>query len=114
MPEHTCAVIPRSGEAHEIAHVILEHPLSPALGVGGCRRWDPTLEDEADWQAGALLVPREAALRWIQSGRSLEDGAVHFGVSLPLFRCSRLIHASNLSSSCEELRLARAGLGRNS
>ena len=49
--------------AHEIAHVILEHPLTPALGVGGCRRWDSTLEDEADWQAGALLVPREAALK---------------------------------------------------
>lgn len=72
--------------AHEIAHVILEHPLAPALGVGGCRRWDSTLEDEADWQAGALLVPREAALKWIRSGRSLEDGAVHFGVSLPLFK----------------------------
>lgn len=72
--------------AHEISHVILEHPLSPALGVGGCRRWDSMLEDEADWQAGALLVPREAALKWIQLGRSLEDGASHFGVSLPLFR----------------------------
>lgn len=72
--------------AHEISHVILEHPLSPALGIGGCRRWDSTLEDEADWQAGALLVPRQAALQWIRSGQSLEDGALHFGVSLPLFR----------------------------
>ena len=72
--------------AHEISHVILEHPLSPALGVGGCRRWDSTLENEADWQAGALLVPRQAALNWIQSGRSLEDGALYFGVSLPLFK----------------------------
>lgn len=72
--------------AHEISHVILEHPLLPALGVGGCRRWDSTLEAEADWQAGALLVPRQAALNWIQAGRSLEHGASHFGVSLPLFR----------------------------
>ena len=72
--------------AHEISHVILEHPLSPALGIGGCRRWDSTLEDEADWQAGALLVPRQAALNWIQSGRSLEHGALYFGVSLPLFK----------------------------
>lgn len=72
--------------AHEISHVILEHPLLPALGVGGCRRWDSTLEDEADWQAGALLVPRQAALNWVRSGQSLEDGALHFGVSLPLFK----------------------------
>jgi Zn-dependent peptidase ImmA (M78 family) len=72
--------------AHEISHILLEHPLSPALGPGGCRRWDASLEAEADWQAGALLVPRQAALQWMQSERSLEDGADHFGVSLSLFR----------------------------
>jgi Zn-dependent peptidase ImmA (M78 family) len=72
--------------AHEISHILLEHPLSPALGIGGCRRWDPVLEGEADWQAGALLVPRQAALEWMDAGRSLEDGALHYGVSLPLFR----------------------------
>jgi len=72
--------------AHEVSHVLLEHPLLPALGPGGCRRWDPVLEAEADWQAGALLVPRQAALSWMQSSQSLEDGAVHFGVSVALFR----------------------------
>ena len=72
--------------AHEISHILLEHPLAPALGVGGCRMWNAVLESEADWQAGALLVPREAAMRWIQTGGSLDDGARHFGVSLPLFR----------------------------
>ena len=44
------------------------------------------LEAEADWQAGALLVPRQAALEWMQMGRTLEDGAGHFGVSLALFK----------------------------
>ena len=72
--------------AHEVSHVLLEHPLLPALGLGGCRRWDSVLEAEADWQAGALLVPRQAALSWMQSGQSIEDGALHFGVSLALFR----------------------------
>jgi hypothetical protein len=72
--------------AHEISHILLEHPLAPALGVGGCRMWDAVLEAEADWQAGALLVPRDAAFAWMRSGGSLEDGAQHFGVSLPLFR----------------------------
>jgi Zn-dependent peptidase ImmA (M78 family) len=63
----------------------LEHPLTPALGVGGCRQWNAVLEGEADWQAGALLVPRQAALEWMRKGQSLEDGAIHFGVSIALF-----------------------------
>jgi Zn-dependent peptidase ImmA (M78 family) len=65
---------------------LLEHPLLPALGAGGCRRWDAALEAEADWQAGALLVPRDAALAWIRVNGSLEEGALHFGVSIPLFQ----------------------------
>jgi len=72
--------------AHELSHILLEHPLMPALGVGGCRHWDGVLEAEADWQAAALLVPRQGALAWIASGGSLDDGAEHFGVSLALFR----------------------------
>jgi Zn-dependent peptidase ImmA (M78 family) len=72
--------------AHELSHILLEHPMAPAFGDGGCRHWDGTLEKEADWQAGALLVPREAALAWMRSGRSLEEGAMHFGVSFPLFK----------------------------
>jgi Zn-dependent peptidase ImmA (M78 family) len=72
--------------AHELSHILLEHPLAPALGEGGCRLWDPRLEAEADWQAGALLVPRDAALAWLQSNRSMEEGAAHFGVSKALFQ----------------------------
>lgn len=72
--------------AHELSHLLLEHPLLPAIGVGGCRLWDSAMEEEADWQAGTLLVPREAALKWVRSGRSLEEGATHYGVSLALFK----------------------------
>jgi len=72
--------------AHELSHVILEHPATPALGMGGCRQWDPILEGEADWLAGALLVPRDGALAWLKKERSIEDGAKHYGVSLALFR----------------------------
>lgn len=71
---------------HEVSHVLLEHPPKPALGVGGCRYWDSRLEDEADWQAAALLVPRDGAFVWLQSGNSLMEGAGNFGVSLALFR----------------------------
>jgi Zn-dependent peptidase ImmA (M78 family) len=72
--------------AHELSHVLLEHPMLPALGSGGCRNWDGTFEDEADWQAGTLLVPRDAAYAWMRTNRSMEKGAVHFGVSTALFR----------------------------
>src|SRR5579863_8848595 len=65
--------------AHELSHIILEHPLAPALGAGGCRRWDRDLEDEANWQGATLLVPRDAAFAWLWNGGSIEDGARHFG-----------------------------------
>lgn len=75
-----------SSLAHELSHILLEHPVAPALGAGGCRKWDPRLEAEADWQAGALLVPREAALHWMQRDGSIDRGARWYGVSVPMFR----------------------------
>jgi len=72
--------------AHELSHILLEHPLLPALGNGGCRLWNSTLEGEADWQAGALLVPRDSALEWMRSNGSVEEGAIQFGVSQALFQ----------------------------
>ena len=71
--------------AHELAHVILEHPPGPVLDPTGHRRWDPEREAEADWQAGALLVPREGALAWLQREKSPLGGEKHFGVSRALF-----------------------------
>jgi hypothetical protein len=71
---------------HEIGHIVLEHPPAPALGDGGCRYWDTELEAEADWQAGALLVPRDGAFAWLRAGGTPSDGAVNFGVSPALFR----------------------------
>ena len=75
-----------SSLAHELSHLLLEHPMLPALGPGGCRNWDGTLEDEADWQAGTLLVPRDAAYAWLRTNGSIDEGANHFGVSTALFR----------------------------
>ena len=55
------------------------------LTAKGTRYWNQTQEDEADWLAGAILVPREGALRWLADGGSMTGGAVHFGVSAQLF-----------------------------
>jgi Zn-dependent peptidase ImmA (M78 family) len=71
--------------AHELAHVALEHPPALALNAMGCRHWDPRLEDEANWQAGTLLVPRDGALHVLRAGRSVAEAAAHFGVSEALF-----------------------------
>ncbi len=71
---------------HELVHVLLKHPPLPALGAGGCRVWEQRYEEEADWLAGAILVPREGAVMWFRRGGQMEDGADHFGVSLELFR----------------------------
>jgi hypothetical protein len=70
--------------AHELSHIILEHPAS-AASENGQRRWDAELESEADWLAGALLVPREGALAWVRRERGIANGERHFGVSRALF-----------------------------
>ncbi len=71
--------------AHELSHILLEHPPAPAL-EGGCRRWAGLYEEEADWLAGALLVPRDGAMVFAARGDTLQDGARHFGVSVTLYR----------------------------
>lgn len=72
--------------AHELSHIVMGHEPKPALGPWGCRDWDEVQEAEADWQAAALLVPREGAFWWMEPGRTIAAGAAHFGVSEALFR----------------------------
>jgi hypothetical protein len=74
-----------SSLAHELAHVLLEHPPLGDPGPDGRRRWDAEVEAEADWQAGALLVPREGALAWLRRERGPGHGERHFGASRALF-----------------------------
>lgn len=71
--------------AHELSHHILGHEPASAIGLGGCRRWDPLQEAEADWLAGTLLVPRESALACMSRTDDFDVGAGHFGVSRELF-----------------------------
>lgn len=71
--------------AHEISHVVLEHEPGQVLTAEGTRDWNAEQEEEADWQAGAILVPRDGALQWLASGGSMSTGAAYFGVSERLF-----------------------------
>jgi Zn-dependent peptidase ImmA (M78 family) len=70
--------------AHELSHVVLEHEPSKAVSEG-MRIWNADQEEEASWQAGALLVPRDGAFRWLQRCGDMTGGAAHFGVSQQLF-----------------------------
>jgi Zn-dependent peptidase ImmA (M78 family) len=70
-----------SNLTHEISHTVLEHDPAPIAASDGNRFWDSEIEEQANWLGAALLVPREAALQMILSGRTAEEIAAHFGVS---------------------------------
>ena len=66
---------------HELGHALLLHPPTPALDHRGCRLWDHSIEDEAQWLAGALLLTEDAALWIVRSGTSVTPAAERFGIS---------------------------------
>lgn len=51
-----------SNLAHELGHGLLLHEPQPALDAIGCRKWDQTIEEEADWLRDELLMTREMAV----------------------------------------------------
>jgi Zn-dependent peptidase ImmA (M78 family) len=92
----------RSNLAHELSHTILEHEPAPLVNVDGKRFWDGEMEREATWLGAALLVPRDAALAMVRSGRSLEVMAGHFGVSEEL--CAWRIRQTGILVQLERTR----------
>lgn len=75
-----------SSVAHEIAHIVLGHPLHPPMDGSGCRNFDPVLENEANEFAYAILITPEAALNAVENFVSIEDAAQHYGVSVQLLQ----------------------------
>jgi len=78
---------------HEFAHLICKHPPSRIIKTGllpfPMREYNSEHEDEADWLAGALKVPRKAMLTLVRRGASTEDLASHFQCSLAMARMRR-------------------------
>ena len=70
-----------SNLAHELSHTLLEHPASGDLSPRGCAQVDASIEEEADWLMGVLLVPRAGALWLARQGHDVVSMAQHFGVS---------------------------------
>ena len=78
-----------SSLAHECSHVILNHKPAQALRSGGgifVSSYDRQQEDEADWLAGALLLPRVALLRVGYEGINHAKHADEYGVSEQMLR----------------------------
>jgi len=58
----------RSNICHELAHCFLGHKCTPPLTASGERARDGGVEAEANFLAGALLMPNEAAIYVVRSG----------------------------------------------
>lgn len=74
--------------AHEVAHLVAEHPLDDAWMEADGKRCGAgkSLEAEAAELAGALLVPTETAKLYGIRGWSPEPLARAFGVSIEMAR----------------------------
>lgn len=59
---------------HELSHIILGHQLAHAMktndGALAPQNFSQDQEDEADWLAGTLLLPRPALLKVLRAGLS--------------------------------------------
>jgi hypothetical protein len=79
-----------SSLTHELAHLIIGHP--PVLGLVtddgylmlNC--YDKDKEDEANWLAGALLLPREALMLVCKNGWEEASASDYYGTSLDMLR----------------------------
>lgn len=70
---------------HELSHLLLEHKPARAFfadsGLLMLDTYDKHQEDEANWLAGCLLVPREALLHIAWQGVSPSHAARKYGIS---------------------------------
>lgn len=94
-----------SNIAHELSHCLLEHEPSPVFSPEGCRHWNSSVEDEATWLAGTLLVPREGALAFCKRNWTIERIAEHFAVSEAL--CRQRINQTGIRLQIQRLATSR-------
>ena len=71
---------------HELAHIILGHELADALvtedGSLAPSNFDQNQEDEADWLAGTLLLPRPALIHIRKQGLNDSTARTKYQVCL--------------------------------
>lgn len=73
----------RSNICHELAHCFLGHECTPPLTPSGERARDGSMEAEANYLAGTLLVTNEAAVHIVKKGL-IPVAQKIYGVSRPM------------------------------
>ena len=94
--------------AHELAHILLDHDVREIQQLAGHTflTCNPEQEEEANWLAGCLLLPRPLLLREVYAGTDPDTLAARYQVSLAMARF-RL----NASGVLLQARRARATRG---
>jgi hypothetical protein len=94
---------------HELAHLILDHkPTTVILSQDGSlvmRSFNEQQEEEADWLAGCLLLPREALVHSARLGLDVQQIADKYFVSEPLATFRRRI--TGIDAQMRRRRLSR-------
>lgn len=72
--------------AHELAHIVLGHPLTAPIKANGERDYVPAIEEEAKWLGATLLLPKKTLIYIILNGLTIETVQDEYGVSASLFR----------------------------
>jgi Zn-dependent peptidase ImmA (M78 family) len=73
----------QSDIAHEVAHILLKHDVKTVETIGDQSFFtcDPEEEQEANWLAGCLLLPRSLLLRAASRGANVATIAAEYDVS---------------------------------
>ena len=95
--------------AHEIAHVLLDHEIREIQQLAGHTFFtcNPEQEEEANWLAGCLLLPRPLLLREAYANSNVDLIAEKHQVSVPMAR-----YRLNTSGVLLQVQRARAGRGQ--
>lgn len=73
----------RSNICHELSHCFLGHKACHLVNDNGTRVHNGTIEAEANYLAGSLLMPREAAVHVLASGLLSRARSI-YGISRPM------------------------------
>lgn len=89
--------------SHELAHLVLGHePGRVDVSEDGLlmlHSFDRSQEDEANWLAGCLLLPRDALLHIARQGWPPPDAAGRYGVSLDMLKYRLNVTGVNAQAS---------------
>jgi Zn-dependent peptidase ImmA (M78 family) len=103
----------QSDLAHEVAHIVLKHNMNSVQTIAGISFFtcDADEEQEANWLAGCLLLPRQLLYRAVKGGLDSSSIAATFKVSesMAAFRVRTTGVAKQLEATKRRARSAARG-----